>query len=88
MLYFAFFKITDKTVKFKFIVVVTKYCHDTSYLKSYLALLPSSISSSMSSKDVTANLDKSSTYGPNNGCSLTLKLPLLFGFNRSLTRSQ
>lgn len=35
---------------------------------------PSSMSRSMSSKEVTTSFDKSSTYGPSEGCSRTLRL--------------
>jgi len=50
----------------------SEYIHSTpSRVKKYLDLFPSSIMLLMSAKFCTANLDRSSTYGPSSGCSLT-----------------
>ena len=51
------------------------------------ALFPSSIKCSISWKDLTASFARSSTYGPVDGCSRTLRLPLVEGLRRSRTRS-
>jgi hypothetical protein len=49
------------------------------------ALLPSSIRFIISSYPFTTSLDRSSTYGPREGCSRTRRLPVFFGLRRSRT---
>lgn len=50
-----------------------------------LALLPSSMSVIICASFSTTSLLRSSTYGPSDGCSRTLRLPLFLGFSRSRT---
>lgn len=52
-----------------------------------LALFPSSIIFIICPYSCTTSLLRSSTYGPNDGCSLTLRLLLFFGLSKSRTFS-